>query len=319
VVTRTPLRVVFFGTPDFAVPTLEQLIASSHQVVAVVTQPDRPRGRGLRSTPPPARQVAERHAIPVFQPERLKDEAFLGSLAAERPDCGVVAAYGRIPPAAVLALPRLGLLNVHASLLPRYRGAAPIERAIMAGDRETGITIMRVVQALDAGPMLAAQSRPIDADETSVTVEEDLARLGARLLLDVLNRLDAGVPETPQDDSLATYAPRITREDGAIDWTRPARAIHDQVRALHPWPHAFTFLDGERFIILTTRIVDEPAGAMHPAGWIARASGETLRVTTGDRPLDVARIQPEGRRPMLTREFLAGHHVEPGAVFGAPA
>jgi methionyl-tRNA formyltransferase len=319
VVTGPPLRIVFFGTPDFAVPTLEQLIASSHQVVAAVTQPDRPRGRGQRSTPPPVKQVAERHAIPVFQPERLKDEEFLGSLAAQRPDCGVVAAYGRILPAAVLALPRLGLLNVHASLLPRYRGAAPIERAILAGERETGITIMRVVQALDAGPMLAAQSRPIDADETSVTVEEDLARIGARLLLDVLNRLEAGVPENPQDDSLATHAPRITREDGAIDWTRPARAIHDQVRALHPWPHAFTFLNGERFIILTTRIVDEHAGAGHPAGRIERAAGETLRVTTGDRPLDVVRIQPEGRRPMLTREFLAGHHVEPGAAFGAPA
>lgn len=313
----TPLRVVFFGTPDFAVPTLEQLIASSHQVVAVVTQPDRPRGRGQRATPPPARQVAERHAVPVFQPERLKEDTFLGSLAAARPDCGVVAAYGRILPAAVLSLPRLGLLNVHASLLPRYRGAAPIERAIMAGERETGITIMRVVQALDAGPMLAARSRPIDADETSVSVEEDLARIGAHLLLDVLDRLDDGVPEIPQDDGLATYAPRITREDGAIDWNRPARAIHDQVRALHPWPHAFTFLHGERFIILTTRVVDGPAGATQPAGRVERASGETLRLTTGDGPLDIVRIQPEGRRPMLTREFLAGHRVEAGAAFGA--
>jgi methionyl-tRNA formyltransferase len=314
-VSTSPLRVAFFGTPDFAVPTLQRLLASPHKVVAVVTQPDRPRGRGQRTAPSPVKAIAERHAIAVLQPDRLKDEAFLSALGALAPDCGVVVAYGKILPEAVLSLPRLGSLNVHASLLPRYRGAAPIERAVMAGERETGITIMRVVRALDAGPMLAAATRPIDPDETSVTIEEDLARTGATLLLDVLGRLDEGVPEEPQDEAHSTYAPRITREDGLIDWIRPARAIHNQVRALHPWPHAFTFLRGTRFIVLRTRAIEPTGRSMEPPGRIVVATGDSLRVATGAGSVDILQIQPEGRRPMLAREFLAGHRVDPGSRF----
>src|SRR5688572_9496887 len=216
-----PLRVVFFGTPGFAVPSLERLLHSHHHVVGVVTQPDRPRGRGQQITAGPVKALAVSMKLPVLQPESLGREAFEAQLSALDADIGVVAAYGKILPDWLLtAIPR-GLINVHASLLPRYRGAAPVHRAVMAGDRETGVTIMRVVKALDAGPMLAAVRRPIGEDETSAEVEEDLAKTGARLLIDVVNRLAASVaPEESQNDAEATYAPRITKDDSRIDWGR---------------------------------------------------------------------------------------------------
>ena len=203
--TGRPLRVVFFGTPAFAVPTLEALLASSHSVVGVVTQPDRPRGRGQRVSDAPVKSRSLEGGIPVLQPASLKPPEFVAELAALDADLGVVAAYGRILTEAVLAVPRLGMINVHASLLPRYRGAAPVHRAVIAGDRETGVTIMRVVKALDAGPMMATVRRQINADETSVEVERDLARLGAGLLIDVVGQLADGRPsETRQNDAEAT-------------------------------------------------------------------------------------------------------------------
>ncbi len=318
-VTRsTPsLRVVFFGTPAFAVPTLDALARSAHQLVAVVSQPDRPRGRGQRVSDGPVKARARALGVPVLQPERLRDPAFLEALAAVKPDLGVVAAYGKLLPASVLELPRLGLINVHASLLPKYRGAAPVHRAVMAGENETGVTIMRVVQALDAGPMLARVVRPIGSDDTSDEVERDLAVLGADLLVHVVDRLAAGpIEEVPQDERLETYAPRLTRQDGIIDWTKPAAAIHNQVRGLHPWPLAFTFLDGRRVIIRRTAIA---TGGGHDApGTVVDAAGDILRVATGDGTLLVLDIQPEGRRPMTAREFLAGHTVRPGATFQPP-
>src|SRR5262249_21727461 len=257
-----PLRVVFFGTPAFAVPTLDALLASRHAVVGVVCQPDRPRGRGHKTSAGPVKSRAVSAGCPVLQPQRLKADGLLERLAALAADLGVVAAYGRILTDAVLAMPRLGLINVHASLLPRYRGAAPVHRAIIAGDRETGVTIMRVVQALDAGPMLATAHRPIGADETSDEVERDLARIGAPLLVETVDGLAAGtVRETPQDASAATYAPRLTKEDGALDWQAPAIRIHNLVRGLHPWPHASTFLHGRRLILLRSSPSDQPAGA----------------------------------------------------------
>jgi methionyl-tRNA formyltransferase len=244
------LRIVFFGTPEFAVPSLDALLRSRHRVVGAVSQPDRPRGRGQKTTDAPVKARAATAGLPILQPERLKDQAFLDALRALDADLGVVAAYGRILTDAVLAIPRLGLINVHASLLPRYRGAAPVHRAIMAGERETGVTIMRVVKALDAGPMLAAVRRPIGPDETSDEVERHLARLGADLLVTSTDSLWMGhATETPQDDALATYAHRLTREDGIIDWSWPAERIHNLIRGLHPWPHAFTFFHGTRLIL----------------------------------------------------------------------
>jgi methionyl-tRNA formyltransferase len=310
-----PLRVVFFGTPDFAVPSLAALLRSRHTVVGVVTQPDRPRGRGQKTTDAPVKVLAVSAGVPVLQPARLKDAAFLETLTAMHTDVGVVAAYGKMLTSEVLAVPRLGFVNVHASLLPRYRGAAPVHRAVIAGERQTGVTIMRVVQALDAGPMLAHAPRPIGPDETSEDVERDLARLGAGLLVITLDDLAAGSGhEVAQDDSRATYARKLSKEDGAVDWQWPAERIHNLVRGLHPWPHAFTFLDGRRLILRRTRWSAEPAPAA--AGTIVEASGDRLAVATGSGILEVVEIQPEGRRTMTVREFLAGHPLAPGNRFG---
>ena len=271
------------GTPAFAVPTFEALIMSRHKVVGLVCQPDRPRGRGQKVLAPPTKVLAEVTGIPVFQPVKLKDPELMAALAALEPDIGVVAAYGRILPDALIALPARGMINVHASLLPRWRGAAPIHRAVIAGDDTTGVTIMRVVRELDAGPMLAATPVPIYPDATSVDVERVLAGFGARLLVYTLDKLEDGkaVREIPQDDRLATYAPKIEREDGRIDWTKSPAAIHNLVRGLHPWPHAFTFLGSERLLIHRTRL-------------------------TVDGRLEILEIQPEGKRVMTMTDWLAG-------------
>lgn len=310
-----PLRVVFFGTPDFAVPTLDALLASRHQVIGVVTQPDRPRGRGQRTSDAPVKARAVSAGILVLQPQRLREPGFVDALAALRPDVGVVAAYGKILTAAVLQTPPLGCLNVHASLLPRFRGAAPVHRAIIEGDRETGVTIMRMVEALDAGPMLAVVRRSIGADETSDALERDLARLGARLLVDTLADVQAGrARETPQDESVASYAPRLTKEDGRIDWTAPAERVHNLIRGLHPWPHAFTFLSSERLILRRSTVAIDATRTVELPGTIVEAAGR-LRVAAGSGALDIVEIQTEGRRPMPTREFLAGHPLRVGERF----
>ena len=308
VVAGRTLRVVFFGTPDFAVPTLEALLDSHHAVVGVVTQPDRPRGRGQRVTEGPVKRVALSRGVPVLQPDRLKDESFLASLRAWNADAGVVAAYGKILPAVVLEAPPLGLLNVHASLLPRHRGAAPVHRAVIAGDRETGVSIMRVVQALDAGGVFATAVRAIGPDDTSADVERDLARIGASLLLDVLGQLAAGTAvEIPQDDSAATYAHRLRKEEGLIDWLAPAAAIHNQVRGLQPWPMAWTSLGGRRLIIIRTRAVPEAPDSGRAPGSIVQLTKDAFSVQTGSGLLDVFTVQPEGRRSMAARDFAAGH------------
>jgi methionyl-tRNA formyltransferase len=313
----TSLRIVFFGTPEFAVPTLKALITSRHPVVGVVTQPDRPRGRGQREQPSPVKDVALQHSVPVLQPERLRDADFLDALRALDADLGVVAAYGKILTDAVLQTPRAGLVNVHASLLPKYRGAAPIHRAIMDGETETGITIMRVVKALDAGPMIAAVARPIDPDETSIDVERALAVMGGGALVTAVDAIAAGTAiETAQDDSKATYARRLEKADGIVDWSKPAVDIHNQIRGLHPWPHAFSDLDGERTILLRSRAEDEQHTGRHTQpGTIVEAQGDLFGVQTGKGVLRILELQREGRRPMSAREFLAGRHIREGARF----
>src|SRR5437763_10827348 len=233
VATPPALRIVFFGTPEFAVPTLDALLQSHHDVVGVVTQPDRPRGRGYEVTEAPVKVRASAAGRLLLQPDRLKDPAFTRALAALNADLAVVAAYGKILTDAVLAIPRLGFINVHASLLPRYRGAAPVHRAVIAGERETGVTIMRVVKALDSGPMLATVRRPIGPDETSDEVERDLAWIGAPLLVKTADDLAAGgVREIPQDDAAATYAHRLTKNDSPLDWNWTATHIHNAARGL---------------------------------------------------------------------------------------
>lgn len=249
------VRIVFFGTPGFAVPSLEALIASPHEVAGVVSQPDRPRGRGQQLQPTPTRQVALTHGIPVLQPTKIREEAFLQQIRDLRPDLGVVVAFGRILPDSLLAIPRLGMINVHASILPFYRGAAPIQRAVLAGDAETGVTIMRVASELDAGPTFAVARVPIPPDATSGDMESVLASLGAQLLLPVVDDLEAGrAIETPQDHGLATFAPKITKDEGIIDWSEPAERIHNRVRALQPWPLASTSLNGARIVLRRSRV-----------------------------------------------------------------
>ena len=311
-----PLRVVFFGTPGFAVPTLEALLRSRHVAAGVVTQPDRPRGRGYKTLDAPVKAIAVAAGVPVLQPQRLKEAVFLEKLMALRADLGVVAAYGKILTDQVLAIPTHGFVNVHASLLPRYRGAAPVHRAVIAGERETGVTLMRVVQALDAGSMLATAHRPIAADETSDEVERDLARLGAALLVATLDELAAGhVPETPQDDSQATYAPKLQKDEGLIDWRWTAERLHNLIRGLHPWPHAFTFLGARRLIVRRSRWSAE--SSPEAAGAVVDAAGDRLAVAAGSGILEITEIQSEGKRPMSAREFLAGHPLSRGERFGS--
>jgi methionyl-tRNA formyltransferase len=310
--SRQPLRVVFFGTPEFAVPTLKRLIESGDQVVAVVSQPDRPRGRGHQVMTTATKALALERGVPILQPPRIRDEAFLAQMRDLQPDLGVVAAYGKLLPDDLLAIPRLGMINVHASLLPRWRGAAPVHRAVIAGDTETGVTIMRVVKELDAGPMFAKVARPIGDDDTSVDVERDLATLGAELLAAVVRDISEGrATESPQDPALATYAPKIEKAEGAVAWSLPAERLHNLVRGLQPWPLVSARIAGNRILIhktaLTTALTPDKPGT------IVRAEGERFEIAAGDgRVLRLLVVQPEGRRPMTAREFLAGRSVPQG-------
>jgi methionyl-tRNA formyltransferase len=312
----TAMRVVFFGTPGFAVPTLEQLCRSQHEVVAVITQPDRPRGRGQRLVPGEVKRRALDVGLPVLQPAKLKDDAFLATVEQLRPDVGVVAAYGRILSQRLLDIPRLGMINVHASLLPRWRGAAPIHRAILAGDARTGVTIMRMVLALDAGPSLAAVETPIDPDETSVDLERRLATIGSSVLVETLDRLAVGpVTEIAQSEEGVTYAERLDRRDSQVNWTRPAPALHNQIRGLQPWPLAGALLRGTRVAFIKSTLLAARAAATTREGTVVGVSREGLDVQTGDGVLRLDALQPEGRSPMAVRDFLNGRRVEVGDRF----
>lgn len=312
------LRIVFFGTPAFAVPALRHLLTSRHPVVGVVTQPDRPRGRGQKVQPSPVKALAREHGLPIVQPERLLDSAFEETLRAWAPDLGVVAAYGRLIPEGLLAIPPLGMINVHPSLLPKYRGAAPVHRAVIDGEALTGVTIMRVAKLLDSGDMLAKASRPIGPDETSDVIEGDLAETGGALLVDVVSRLAEGsIDGERQDDMLATYARRLTKEEGLVDWALPAAYIHNRVRGLYPWPHAYSYLNGERVILLATEVESSDGDTGAAPGTVVGVSRDAIRVATGHGgTLAIRQLQPEGRRAMPVKDFLAGRPVAPGARFG---
>lgn len=309
------LRIVFFGTPDFAVPSLRKLLESPHHVCGVVTQPDRARGRGQKVANTPVKALAVASGLPRIQPERLREPDVQHTLTEWKPDLGVVAAYGKLIPDSLLSLPRFGMINVHASLLPKYRGAAPVHRAVIDGELETGVTIMRVAKLLDSGPMFAKVKRPIGRNDTSDEVESDLAEMGARLLVQVVDEIASGqATEEPQDDMLSTYAPRLTKEEGRIDWSLPASYVHNRVRGLHPWPHAYTYLADERVILLRTHLPSDISDA--EPGTIIKASGNDLVVAAGHgRTVAIDELQAEGRRAMRTREFLAGHPLHSGQRF----
>jgi methionyl-tRNA formyltransferase len=311
------MRIAFFGTPSFAVPTLSALLDSPHRIVGVVTQPDRPRGRGQKVSDAPVKALAIERGLVTLQPERLSREVFAEDFKALDAELGVVAAYGKLLPEWLLQMPAFGMINVHASLLPKYRGAAPVHRAVINGDLETGVTIMRVVKALDAGPMMARVIRGIGADETSDVVERDLAKLGASLLVRVVDDLAAGrAIEIPQDEAEATYAPRLTKEEGLLDFSLRAVDVHNRIRGLRPWPTAYSFVQSRRLVFHHARLSDVDAGGA-AAGTCIAASARGITIACGDgRAIDVLQLQPEGRRSMSAREYLAGHGMLVGQRFG---
>jgi len=308
------LSVVFAGTPDFSVPALEAIAASHHRVLAAYTQPDRRSGRGLKVEPGPVRAAAEARGIPVQQPLTLKDPAAQATLAALQPDVMVVVAYGLILPQAVLDIPRLGCLNIHASLLPRWRGAAPIQRAIAAGDDRTGITIMRMEAGLDTGPMLSQEAFDIGAAETGGSLHDRLSALGARMIVEALDRLEAGTARfVPQDDSLATYARKLSKAEAVLDWSQPAVALERLVRAFDPWPVAETRLEGQQLRIWAAHAADRRRAAT--PGTVLSADAAGIAVAAGEGTLVLDRVQLPGKRPVTAAE-LARTRPLAGLVLG---
>lgn len=306
--SAAPLSAVFFGTSDFASEILEAL-APKMKISRVVTQPDRRAGRGKRLTPPPVKETAMRLSLCLAQPERLRDKDFVQGLAGLGPDVIVTAAYGRILGPELLVIPRKGCLNVHASLLPRYRGAAPVARCLMNGDASTGVTIMQMDEGMDTGPILRQETLAIGDNETGQDLSKRLSSLGARLILETLERIDALVP-APQAHDLATYAPKLTKSEGLIRWDRPVRDVHNLIRALSPKPGAYAFLKGERVILLRS----EPAGAYAPGapGEILPMGKGELVVACRDGALSILDIQPASRSAMRPDQFLAGRRIVPG-------
>lgn len=308
----TSPRVAFFGSPDFAVPTLSALIDSAYRPVVVVTQPDRPAGRGRSLRPPPVKLVAQAAGIDVLQPERLREPAATAALAAYAPELQIIVAYGQILRPSVLALPRFGTLNVHASLLPRWRGASPVTAAILAGDEESGTTIMRVDEGEDTGDILASRVEPVRPDDDAGRLSDRLAAAGAALLLETIPRwLSGEITPQPQDDALATRAPRLTKAQGRIDWTRPAAEIGRQVRAFSPWPGATTELRGRGLRIWRARV---SAGGGAPGTVLA--AGETIDVASGEGVLCIERLQRAGKQALDASVFANGEPALVGQVLG---
>lgn len=310
------MRIVFMGTPDFAVPSLEALIAAGHEIVAVVTQPDRPKGRKKTLTPPPVKEAALLRGLTIHQPERLRGSETAEEIARLQPDLIVTAAFGQILPKAVLDVPRLGCINVHGSLLPRYRGGAPIQRSIMNGEPVTGVTIMYMAEGLDTGDMISKVELPItDADDAG-TLFSKLSALGADLLMRTLPAIEAGeVKAEKQNDAEATYAPNLKREDERIDWSRGAREIFNQVRGLSPMAGAFTLLGGETFKVWSCQPLQAESGQNAP-GTVVAADEQGIQVATGDGVLLLTVIQPAGKKAMAASEWLKGAKLAPGTVFG---
>ena len=312
------VKVAFFGTPEFAVPTLVALIESPCEVVTVITQPDRPRGRGQRPSASPIKILALGKNIPVLTPEVLNDPVFLNQMRTLQLELGVVVAYGKLLPDNLLEIPTHGFVNLHASLLPAYRGAAPIQRAVLNGNEVTGVTLIRMNSKLDSGPILAQAQQTIRPTDTASDLASALASLGASLLRDNLGNIGSGtLVEAPQDNSVATYAPRLTKSDGRIDWKNDAPTIHNQVRAMHPWPQAFTYLGGVRYTIHHTVVIAQPSKGR--PGEILETEGSRLIVASGgSSTLEILEIQPSGRRVMEVQAFLAGHPVTVGSAFESP-
>ncbi len=302
------MRILYMGTPDFAVAPLQALCRAGHEVCAVLTQPDKPTGRGYKMTPPPVKVAALELGIPVHQPDTLKNHAIADLLDAYQPELIAVAAYGKILPEYVLNYPKYGCLNVHASLLPKYRGAAPINRAIMDGESQTGVTIMYMEKGLDTGDMLLWESTPIHDEDNVETLHDRLAEMGAGLLVRTLEQLDTITP-VKQDDAAHTYAPMLNKADCRIDFSKSARAVFNHIRGLSPFPGAFTTLEGKMLKVYASTVVK---GSGTPGTVI---DGEGLTVACGEDALRLTIIKPEGKKAMTDSQYLNGHPIEKGVIF----
>ena len=314
-------RIIFAGSPDFAVPSLKRLMASRHDVVAVLTQPDRPSGRGRKLMPGPVKKCAMQHDLTVYQPAGLRDPDAQDRLAEFAPDLMVIVAYGLLLPPEVLSLPGAGCINVHASVLPRWRGASPIQAAILAGDRQTGVSLMQMAEGLDTGPVFAEEQTDIDAHETAGELHDRLAELGADLLIRCLDPiLDDTLTPVPQRETDVTYAARISKADACIDWSRSAVDIDRLIRAYDPWPVAETLLDGERMRCWRSVAMDKEPPSDKPCrpGLIEVVTGEGIDVRTGQGILRLIEVQMPGRRRMHARDFARGHDIA-GKNLGSPA
>lgn len=309
------MRVIFMGTPPFALPILRAIHQSNHKLIGVVTQPDRPKGRGRKLGIPPVKELAKRLLLPVMQPQTAKDKAFIGEVKRMSPDIIVVAAYGQILTRDLLDIPSLGCINVHASLLPKYRGVAPIQWAIVNGERKTGITIMKMDEGMDTGDILLAQEVAIGDEDTAQSLHDRLAQAGASLIVKSMDQLNRGaLRPIPQDHREASYAPPLKKEDGLIDWSQDARDIFNRIRGFNPWPGAFTYLKGSRLKIFSGEIVHEEV--KERAGKVVQSSSEGVKVTTGKGSLLIKEVQLEGRKRMPVHEFLVGNEIPPGTQMG---
>jgi methionyl-tRNA formyltransferase len=312
-----PLRIVFCGTPAFAVPALRHLIAQSDfQIAGVVTQPDRPRGRDQEITSSPVKHLAVEAGIPIYQPEKVRSEAALDYFRQIAPDAVVIIAYGQIIPARLIEIPRLGWINVHASLLPKYRGAAPINWVIVNGETSTGLTTMLIDPGLDTGPMLLKYETAIAPNETVPELASRLAEAGAPLIVETLRKLDRGeIVPTPQDNSQATFAPPLKKENGKIDWSLDAQTIYNRIRGLQPWPGAFTSFRGKNCQVWGSRAA-QPTQATTP-GTLTLSGGDLLVACGAGTTLRLEFLQLEGRKQVTAREFANGAHLAPGEHFGS--
>jgi methionyl-tRNA formyltransferase len=308
------MRIVFMGTPDFAVPSLHRLIKEGYQVVGVVTQPDRPKGRKQILTPPPVKELALQYGIPVHQPEKIRRPEELTIVKEWAPDLIVTAAFGQILPKALLEMPKLGCINVHASLLPKYRGGAPIHYAVINGEKESGVTIMYMVEALDAGDIISQAAIPVDERDTVGTLYEKLRMLGADLLARTLPDIMAGkVKAIPQDPAQVTYAPNIKREDEQLNFSRSAQELYNQVRGLNPWPVAFTTLHGQVLKVWWTEWSSQDAKSL--PGTIEAITEDGIEVATAKGRLILKEVQPAGKRRMSVADYLRGSSIEVGMRF----
>lgn len=304
------MKILFMGTPGFAVPSFKALLAAGHEICGVFCQPDKPKNRGMKLQAPPVKECAITGDVPVFQPEKMRDGTAISIIRELAPELIVVAAYGRILPNDILDYPPMGCINVHSSLLPAYRGAAPINWAILNGDRQTGVTIMHMAEELDAGDIILQESTPISEEENAEELYARLAEMGARLLIRAVEQMEKGEAcRTPQDGEKATFAPMLSREMSAMDWNRTASELHDQVRGLIPWPMAVTELDGVRCKVWRSRVCGESTNK--PAGSIVQADKKGLKVACGGGTvLQLLEIQPDGKKRMEATAFLLGHPIQ---------